>query len=179
MAAWKMYAQDEKSVQQIRRGAGNGHHARNLRRDNHDVTFMAVDGEGTGDGSDHRYVLLRAGTGEALENAKGIRWWQAFDYLYSHYRPDVAYVGYFLGYDFTQILKTLPWDRVAALLKEDDKTYKLRQRTRSKSRIPFPVEIKAPDGKRWQVDILGMKRLKLRPKFCDCLNQECIHQSGC
>ena len=45
--------------------------------DNRTTEFVGVDGEGTGKGKDHRYVLLGCGQRQ-YENAKGIGWKEAF-----------------------------------------------------------------------------------------------------
>ena len=73
--------------------------------------FVAIDGEGItlADGS-HRYVLIRVGTNPPLENPLGLHWTAIFDYLYDHFEPGTAYVGFYLGYDFTQIFRSMRGD---------------------------------------------------------------------
>lgn len=128
--------------------------------------FVCVDGEGLGDNPDC-YVLLGVGQ-DQYENPNGIEVTEAFEYLYSQFLrwgPGISFVGFYLGYDFTQILKSLPEERARMLLSARGKA--LRQ-TRIKGRDPFPVEYKG-----WQFDILGNKRLKIRPKMCHCKVTAC------
>lgn len=123
--------------------------------------FVAIDGEGLGDKPD-QYVLLGVGQ-DQYENPNGIEWKEAFQFLYSkflEYGPRMAYVGFYLGYDFTQILKSLPEERARMLLSPVGRA---KRATRRPGRDPFPVEYQG-----WQFDILGMKRLKIRPKMCHC-----------
>lgn len=72
--------------------------------------------------------------------------------------PRAVFVGYFLGYDFTHWLRTLPENRARILLSKSG--IASRARTASgKNTIPFPVEFKD-----WEFDILGTKRFKLRKR---------------
>jgi hypothetical protein len=175
--------------------------ARDARRRDHDITFVAVDGEGIGVGHDHKYVLLGIGD-QQIVNPDGIPWWDVFEHLYSAYkrRPEATFVGFFLGYDFTQILKGIPYDRALSLL--SSKGIKARQRNKSgNNHVPFSVVIDVPDhlakgcdhaegeiisadhaherGRYWQFDLLPpARRWRGRPKYCRCRNQECEHQTG-
>jgi hypothetical protein len=130
--------------------------ARRKDRADHRVQFIAVDGEGTGSGADHRYVLLGVGDRQ-IENPAGLGLNDIFTFLYDEYlaNPDAAFAGFFLGYDFTQWLKLLPEGRARMLLTEWG--IQKRVRTVSPRLGPFPVRW---DG--WEFDILGMKRFKLR-----------------
>ena len=104
----------------------------------------------------------------------------------------MIYVGFFLGYDFTQIFKTMPEDRAKQVFdneaiekrkaKEQLEKYG-KNRGRKRRPPPFPAEITAPDGTRWQFDLLPpMRRLKIRPRPClrpECdKNTRCKHVSG-
>jgi hypothetical protein len=136
--------------------------------------FIAVDGEGAGYGKDHRYVLL--GVGDAYyENVEGISWQEAFRFLYDQFlqNPQAAFVGFFLGYDFTQILKSLPEERARVLL--TDRGINARKRTQSGGNgKPFPVRC---DG--WEFDLLPGRRLQLRPLVCNCYEvsiRRCNHK---
>src|SRR5215472_15041673 len=101
--------------------------------------FIGVDGEGITIGREHRYVLL--GVGKEHER-----------------NPDATFVGFFLGYDFTQWFKTLPYDRGRILLTESGRLS--RQRSNSGgNHTPFPVGYG-----QWEFDILGFKRFRLREK---------------
>lgn len=124
------------------------------------VRFIAVDGEGIDRDGSHRYALLGVGD-DQIVNENGLQWDEVFEFLYSHYSKGTAFVGFFLGYDFNQWLKTLPEDRAAMLLTDYGQAVRRR---RGKNPTPFPVRC----GK-WEFDLLGMKRLKLRPITCDHL----------
>jgi len=151
--------------------------ARAARNAQHDVNFIMVDGEGTGDGADHRYVLLGVGD-QQLERPDGFTdITEIFGFLYEQFKanPGACFAGYYLGYDYNMWLRLLPRDRAFYLLSEIGR--RKRQRvctcTRGKSckhtRIaPHPVEYMG-----WQFDILGFKRFRLRPKMCKCVNATC------
>jgi hypothetical protein len=131
---------------------------RKATRKAHNVDFIAVDGEGIGRGRQHKYVLLGVGK-EQVEAESGLTFDMIARFLYEQYTkiPGAAFVGFFLGYDFTQWFKTLPEGRARVLLTEPGRV--ARQRNRSGgNRTPFAVSY----GE-WEFDILGMKRFKLRP----------------
>lgn len=131
--------------------------------------FVAVDGEGTGRGSRHRYVLLGAGDAQ-IEDSGGLGLLDIFTFLYEQYRfnKDTAFCGFFLGYDFTQWLKHLP-ERKAYLLFHPEERARRPLTDKKTGEIitqnnplgPFPVRWSG-----WEFDILGMKRFKLRPEGC-------------
>lgn len=130
------------------------------------VTFRGVDGEGSGK-DPSKYVLLGCGQ-EQIDNPNGLSWKECFEFLYRAYQmhpKGTAFVGFYLGYDFTQILKSLPQERVWRLITSEGIA---SRRHRVPGRQPHPVEY---DG--WQFDILGNKRLKLRPKQCSCMVASC------
>lgn len=138
------------------------HITRTIRRENHDVNFIGVDGEGVlRPNGIHEYILLSVGN-ESLHGQNGERLtfeiiaeflWQCF--LDSR---DSIFVGFFLGYDFTCWLKDLPENRARMLLTTEGQAK--RSRTKSgENRVPFPVEYHG-----WEFDLLGMKRFKLRAK---------------
>jgi hypothetical protein len=138
------------------------------------LQFVGVDGEGMTVNGEHRYVLFGVGNRQ-IEDTGGLRWSDVFDVLYEEHiangSRDVAYTGFFLGYDFTQIFKTLPEERARMLLTKEgrqkrahrEKKWGTLQNRGRPGMPPHPVEY---DG--WQFDMLGMKRLRLRPKVCDC-----------
>lgn len=134
--------------------------------------FIAVDGEGvTIPGGDHPYVLLGVGQ-EQIENPAGLAWPEIFDFLYERWAPRTAFVGFYLGYDFTQWLKTFPEERARKLLTIDG-----RESRRSKSPAMhgkfLPVDLDD-----WQVDMLGSKQFSFRRKECDCPMVKCGHKNG-
>jgi hypothetical protein len=128
-----------------------------------DFEFVGVDGEGAGKGEDHKYVLLGCGE-EFIEDIDGIGWEMAFSFLYSCFqkRPTAAFVGFFLGYDFTQILKTLPEDRAIMLLTDRGMNARRRKSSGGNTK-PFPVRYA-----NWEFDMLPGRRLQIRPQTCNC-----------
>lgn len=134
---------------------GNSHHKLGA------TNFVAIDGEGmTFPDGTHRYVLIRIGTNPPLENPNGLHWTAIFEYLYSHFEPRTAYVGFYLGYDFTQIFRTMRENRARKLLTKPGIASRRRYQPHAE---PLPVE---SDG--WQFDILSGRRLRIRPKICRC-----------
>lgn len=130
------------------------------------VKFCGVDGEGSGK-DPSKYVLLGCGQ-EQIDNPEGLTWKECFQFLYSQFESHpkgTAFVGFYLGYDFTQILKSLPQERVWRLITSEGIA---SRKHRVPGRQPHPVEY---DG--WQFDILGVKRLRIRPKLCACLVASC------
>jgi hypothetical protein len=115
----------------------------------------------------HDYVLLTVGTYEPLFNADGshLYWADIFQYLYDCFQKDTsaAYVGFFLGYDFTQWLKTVPKQRAESLLTSKGIAARARKNSGGNKR-PFPVHIGDGDNPwAWEIDTLAMKRFSLRP----------------
>lgn len=123
------------------------------------LEFSGVDGEGSGRGRNHRYVLLGVGT-EYIVNSDGLSFEEIANFLWRCYlrSPGHVFAGFYLGYDFTQWLKGLPENR-AWYLFTDAGIAKRRRRTGHGAVAPFPVRYAG-----WELDILGMKRLKLRPE---------------
>jgi hypothetical protein len=130
---------------------------RKAARKAHHVEFVAVDGEGIGRGIDHKYVLLGVGN-EQIEAEKGLTFDMIADFLYDQYleNPSAAYVGFFLGYDFTQWFRTLPENRAKILLTDGGRIQRERRKSGG-NHTPFPVR-----HEKYEFDILGMKRFKLR-----------------
>ena len=126
--------------------------------------FVCIDGEGiTLDDGTHKYVLLGVGD-QQIADENGLSWdticnflWEQFQ---AHGTKSVAYTGFFLGYDFGQILRQLPEERARMLLSPAGK---LIRKAKNPQRIqPFPVEFKE-----WEFDLLGSKRFRLRKKGAD------------
>lgn len=123
--------------------------------------FIGVDGEGVthADGR-HDYVLLSVGENSLHRDGKHLEFGEIVDFLWQNFleKPDAVYCGYYLGYDFTQWLRTLPQNRAEILLNPAR-----RARTNSgNNTVPFPVMY----GETWEFDLLGMKRFKLRRVGC-------------
>lgn len=163
------------------------HKARTESRERHDMRFIGVDGEGVtwcgnckeikGDESvcescggttwNHDYVLLTVGTYAPLCNQDGshLRWEDVFTYLYNCFErdPGAAYVGFFLGYDFTQWVRTLPQQRAESLLTPMGIAKRARKQS-GQNRRPFPVHIGTQENPwAWEIDTLAMKRFSIRP----------------
>lgn len=130
------------------------------------TTFVGIDGEGVTDEKTgkHSYVLLGVGN-EQISDETGLDFNTIFSFLYScmdhEHERKTAFVGFFLGYDFTQWFKTFPAAKAAKLLTSQGQA---QRKNKVAGRPPVPVSVDD-----WQVDILGGKRFKLRPKTCDCV----------
>jgi len=127
------------------------------------TTFIGVDGEGvTREDGTHDYVLLSVGN-ESLyrEDGAHLHWREIFPFLYEQYQNNThaAFVGFFLGYDFTQWFRSLPESRARSLLSKAGIAERARKRSGGNPK-PFPVYV---GDWEWEIDILGTKRFKLRP----------------
>lgn len=129
------------------------------------LTFVCVDGEGvTDENGNHRYVLIGVGENQ-ISDPNGLSWSRIFEFLYGEFTTgSVAYTGFFLGYDFTQWVRTLPEYNARRLLDKKERAKRKRRtghngESLAGQEIYFPVDL---DG--WEFDILGTKRFKLRPK---------------
>src|SRR5271170_44370 len=99
------------------RTAGRRDNPASTRYQGKPTEFVSVDGEGVTmpDGS-HRYVLLGVGDRQ-IANPEGLSWKECFEFLWGEFRTgSVAYVGFFLGYDFVQMLRGLREERARMLL---------------------------------------------------------------
>lgn len=128
--------------------------------------FRGIDGEGTGRGGEHKYVLLGCGP-EPAENPGGLDFSAIASHLYSQFKahPDTVWCGFFLGYDFTQWLKLLPQHKAERLFHPEMRPRNpvLNKETGELEDNPLGPWPVTWDG--WEFDILGMKRFKLRPEF--------------
>lgn len=124
--------------------------------------FIGVDGEGVTDqDGTHLYVLLTVGQESLHRDGAPLETSEIFHFLYEQFKehPDAAFVGFYLGYDFAQWLRSLPGERAAMLLTAGG----IAKRKRRLPHLPpFPV-----DWEGWQFDMLGMRRLRLRPSNPD------------
>ena len=123
-------------------------------------SFIGIDGEGINVNGEHRYALLGIGD-EYITDNLGITWDEAFQFAYSMRKKSQAMCGFYLGYDFNQLFKTLPEQTAWMLLSL--KGQELRRPKTRKNPTPFPVRLSG-----WEFDTIGMKRLRLRPMVCDC-----------
>jgi hypothetical protein len=158
----------------------------------HEVEFIAVDGEGvtrpqyytdwdeeTGEEvlrlseqDRHDYVLLSVGDQSLHKNGRELTHDDIFSFLWEQFleHPDAAFVGFALGYDFTMWLKSLDASAAWQLLTKEGIAGR-QPREDSGLRFPFPVRDggwrDTDEGRiwvkhRWEFDILGFKRFKLR-----------------
>jgi DNA polymerase type B, organellar and viral len=138
--------------------------------------FIAVDSEGITTESGHRAVLLGIGT-DQYENPCGLHWEEVFSHLYRHGKenPRAAFVGFYLGYDFNQWYRSLP-ERVAwELLTPGGKA---ARKPRYKGN-PAAIPVRSSG---WEFDMMGFKRLAVRPGVCECRNPvtqvKCEHEQN-
>lgn len=140
--------------------AETSHQARAKRRkESRDapLIFVGIDTEGSGTGTDHKPVLLSCGT-VYISDQNGLDWERVFGFLYSQFQlGGFVYGGFYLSYDFTQWLRSLPEERARMLLTPAGRA--ARKRRNMDGEFYFPMYIGG-----WEVDILGMRRLKIRPK---------------
>lgn len=133
------------------------------------VRFVGVDGEGLG-ADPSVYVLLGVGEHQ-IENKDGLQFEEIAEFLYSRYEAEgrgACFIGFFLGYDFTQWFKSLPENRARILLTKEG----IRSRKhRVPGKEPHPVTYGS-----WQFDVLGSKRFRLRPHTCGCRISTCTHK---
>lgn len=137
--------------------------------------FVGVDGEGVTRAGIHRYVLLGVGENQ-IEDSTGLGWEDCFEFLYDEYRlqPQSAFTGFYLGYDYTQILRTLPEERARRLLTKEGIASRKRARSGGNPK-PFPVRYKG-----WEFDFLPGRRLQIRPSCRECGEDfsGCIHEGS-
>ena len=146
--------------------------------------FVAVDGEGTGSGDQHKYQFLGLGTNEPLIDETGIKIGDALRYLYDRYDKHAIYVSFYFGYDLSQLLSQVPWDRARMVFTHDGV---MSRRRTVKNAAPYPAEFTDHRGQCWQFDVLEGKprRIKFKPRDCKCTitkngrtfpDTECVHQ---
>lgn len=136
----------------------------NLNRRDHFLVFTAVDGEGVTDPvtGEHAYVMLTVGTRTLVRADRGrLTFLDVFRFLWEHFEenPQNVYVGFYLGYDFTQWLRTLPEPVARDLITDEGIKRRKRKLADGTNLPPSPVRI-GP----WEIDTLGSKRLKLRKR---------------
>lgn len=146
----------EKCRNHGRRRASGEHVARKVAVSQRD--FIGVDGEGVTDpDGTHRYILLTVGSESLHRDGATLATTEIFKFLYEQFEenPNAAFVGFYLGYDFAQWLRDLPSERAAMLLSARG----IAKRKRRLPHLPpFPVYYEG-----WEFDMLGMRRLRLRP----------------
>lgn len=132
------------------------HTARTKKRAEKLIEFIGVDGESRPYQNTNKYHILSVGDNTLYRNGEELQFFEICRFLYNCYleNPFASYVGFYLNYDFTYWLRSLPAERARMLFHPE-----LRARTQSgNNRTPFPCEYLG-----WEFDLLGMKRFKLRP----------------
>jgi hypothetical protein len=171
----KYHSTDCKTKSRVRdTKSANG--AKAKKTSDHEVEFIAVDGEGVTRmeyhpvwhseyqeevmilKKVHHYVLLSVGDQSLHHDGEPLRHDEIFEFLYQQKleHPNAAFVGFFLGYDFSQWLKTMPASRGDSLFHPIGIGKRMPKNPELK--YPFPVRCG-----QWEFDMLGMKRFKLRP----------------
>src|SRR6266496_3012682 len=126
-----------------RRGYQSGAKPRDGYRAGTD-TWVGIDGEGITGPWGHKYVLLFCGD-QYIEDPDGLQWPTVFEFLYSQRQEKTAYVGFYLGYDFTQWLKTFDRNRAWRLLTEEGKQTRKSRSPKLKGKY-LPVDLPPEEG---------------------------------
>lgn len=163
------------------RTSDESHAANKARIALHEVEFIGVDGEGINgwgyedvwddESNDivrkrcktHDYVLLSVGDQSLHLDGKRLTHHEIFPFLWEQYlaHPNAAFVGFFLGYDFTHWFRELPELRAWKLLSKDGIASRMRrQREGEAPTIPRPWPVRVGN---WEFDVLANKRFMLRP----------------
>src|ERR1700744_1081036 len=140
-----------------RKRKGGGHATREVLLSSR--AFIGVDGEGVTDpDGTHRYILITVGPDSLPKAGATLATLDIFRFLYDQFlaHPVAAFVGFYLGYDFSQILRGLPVDRARMLLTPAG--IAKRKRIKGAHMPPFPVYYEG-----WDFDKLGLGRFKPRP----------------
>lgn len=132
-------------------------------------TFIGVDGEGvTRPDGEHIYDVLSCGD-RTLSHVDGshLHYEDILSFLYDCFLEDVSggvsrptYVGFFLGYDWAQWVRTM--DEHTGHMLYSKAGIESRQRKDGHSPVPFPVRTD-----NWEMDVLPGKRFKFRPRHDD------------
>jgi hypothetical protein len=133
--------------------------------------FIGVDSEGIGRGKNHRTVLLGVGANSyvAKDLDRGLQWQEVFEFLYSQFRlhPNAAFVGFYLGYDFTNWISYksgFPHYSAKLLGTPAGRALRKKPENRGQRSKYYPVHV---DG--WDVEMMGRKRLSIRPISDGCI----------
>ncbi len=146
------------------------HASRARARATYHQTFVGVDGEGINlPSGEHRYVMLSCGDQTLWKNGDALDHHDCLAFLYECMmdNPDkrAAYIGFYLGYDFAMILKSITEHEATMLFTPEG----IAKRKRKSSPMPFPVYL----GSKWEIDMLGMKRLRFRPHVHNSKRGKC------
>jgi hypothetical protein len=125
--------------------------------------FIGVDGEGINlPNGEHKYVLFGVGNNQ-LESSDDLEWPYILDFVYFEHIDDIAFVGFYLGYDFDRWIRTMSENRAFRLLTTEGREARRSKSPNINSTI-LPVDM--PYG--WQIKMLGKKLFEFRHRECDC-----------
>jgi len=130
-------------------------HARHYESD---LDFIGVDGEGVNrpDGR-HEYVMLSVGDNTLWNDGRELTHREILPFLYGQYVPGIAFIGFFLGYDFMEWTKSLTEEDARSLWTEEGAR---KRKPRKQGYVQsYPVVI----DRAWEIDILAKRRFRLRP----------------
>lgn len=164
----RSYGITDESVKAKAKAARKSHHPTGTD------SFIAIDGEGINlPNNEHRYVLLGIGN-EQIEDRNGLDWTHILSFLYNRFLVNyanggirIAYVGFFLSYDFDRWLRTMAENRVRMLLTSEGKLLR-----KDKKGFHYPVNL--PYG--WQIEMVGKKQFRVRKRYCNCDVSVCDHK---
>lgn len=136
------YFQKKKCQPKCGRTTAYANKARTDIRAKHEIKFLAVDGEADTTVPGDPYVLLSVGSETLHKGGEVLTHHDIFPFLWEEFLkyPNHAFVGYFLGYDFSQWLKSISLHEAKMLFTAEG----IAKRARTKSggnHQPFPVYI--------------------------------------
>lgn len=105
----------------------------------------------------HEYVLLTVGDRALHCNGNKLTHEDIFPFLWDCYQdnPDAAFVGFYLGYDFTYWLQSIDYHAAWRLLTQQGQQKRLNKYGRK-----WPVRV----GE-WEIEVLWPKQFKIRPYY--------------
>lgn len=137
----------------------------------------------------HRYVLLSVGDKSLHRDGRPLTHDDIFTFLWEQFlaNPNAVFVGFFLGYDFTNWLKSLPAHAARSLLTKEGIERRRPKGDGNKFDL-WPVRDggwRYRDGvrvlsARWEFDLMAGKRLRLRPyvRYEDVPTRIVTHKDG-
>jgi len=106
--------------------------------------------------------MRRSQTLDVADN-NGLDWTDILQFLYGHYQSGYAFVGFYLGYDFDRVIRTMPYAKAQRLLTSEGRESRKSSSPNLHSRV-LPVDM--PNG--WQINMLGKKMFEFRKRSCHC-----------
>ena len=125
--------------------------------------FIGIDGEGINlANGEHKYVLFGVGDYQ-IESDDDLDWFAILPFVYVLHIDDIAFVGFYLSYDFDRWIRTIPENKAYRLLTTEGREARKSTSKNLHSKV-LPVDM--PYG--WQINLLGKKMLECRHRECDC-----------